>query len=327
MDEIKISVLITTYNGEKYIKECIQSILNQTYHNFEIIVIDDGSKDNTKNIISEFEDDRIKYYYEENSGVSVARNNAKQKASGQYVIYVDCDDTIINTMLEELVKLIKREKPDLILFECNRVFEKDGNIKIESTSLNDGKIKIYSKEEACKGYIYGNKEMTFIIWRKCYKKEILDKVDFPEGMIPEDMATGFDFLYAADKIAYYRRNLYHYRMLPNGLTMVRTLKRENDMLDMYQNDFIKEIKAYPECKKKIISKYFNSLILSSYYIKQIGTKEAKESSRRCKKELENFKFKDLNTKSKMIYIVYMISENLLYKMIKKRATREERKRN
>lgn len=327
MEKIKISVLITVYNGEKYIEKCIESILNQTYCNFEVIIVDDGSKDNTKNKILEFKDDRIKYYYQENSGVSVARNTAKQKASGEYAIYVDCDDTIISTMLEELVEIIQTEKPDLVLFECNRVYEKDGNMRIESTSLNDGRTKTYSKEEACREYIYGNKEMTFIIWRKCYKKETLKKVDFPEGMIPEDMATGFDFLYAANKIIYYRRNLYNYRMLPNGLTMVRTLKRENDMLNMYKNDFEKELKAYPNHRKRITSKYFNSLILSSYYIKQINNEEAEKSNQKCEEELESIKFTNLNIKSKMIYIVHMISKNLLFKIIKRRATVEERKRN
>lgn len=101
-----ISVIVPAYNAEKYIKKCIKSILNQTYSNFEIIIVNDGSTDNTLNIINEFNDKRIRIINQKNGGVSNAKNTALDIIKGDYVTFVDSDDTIPKDALEILINLM-----------------------------------------------------------------------------------------------------------------------------------------------------------------------------------------------------------------------------
>lgn len=125
-----VSIIIPCYNAEKFIAETIQSVLNQTYTNWELIVIDDGSKDNSSKIVASFLlDPRISYFYQENTGVSIARNNGISKVSGSYIAFLDADDVWTPTNLEEKINELQSD-------EIDYVFSNKEHINEDSSSLN-----------------------------------------------------------------------------------------------------------------------------------------------------------------------------------------------
>ncbi|WP_270474902.1 glycosyltransferase family 2 protein [Clostridium cochlearium] len=123
MSQEKVSIIVPVYNCEKYICRCIESILSQSYTSFEIILVDDGSKDNSNTICKKFKDidKRVKVFYQENSGASVARNCGLENSSGEYIMFVDADDHIDSNMLQELVNVAKREESDFVM--CGMVVD------------------------------------------------------------------------------------------------------------------------------------------------------------------------------------------------------------
>ena len=136
-----ISVIIPVYNLENYIENCLNSIVNQTYNELEILCVDDGSSDRSAEIIRSFceKDARVKYFYQENDGVSAARNSGLEKAAGEYIMFVDSDDFIEKNMIETI---LKNKENDLTISNYKRYYGKDkiiNNIEIDE--------KIYNKEE------------------------------------------------------------------------------------------------------------------------------------------------------------------------------------
>lgn len=130
MNQKKISVVIPAYNVEKYIKECLDSILNQTFQDFEIIIVNDGSTDNTLQILRQYEQeysDKVRVFDQENGGQSNARNNAFQYVTGKYLTYIDADDYILKDYLEKLYNCAENEKADLVICSYEK-FKNDGTI-------------------------------------------------------------------------------------------------------------------------------------------------------------------------------------------------------
>ena len=130
--EEKVSIIIPIYNAEKYIKRCIDTIINQTYKNIEIIIKNDGSTDNSINLINKYKnkDNRIIVINQKNAGVSVARNNGIKKRDGTYVMFVDIDDWIELTMVEEMVKIIKEQEVDIVRCNFFRNYEDNTQKKV-----------------------------------------------------------------------------------------------------------------------------------------------------------------------------------------------------
>ena len=130
-----VSVIIPVYNVEKYLKDCINSILNQTYSNWEMILVDDGSVDNSGDICDKFSknDSRIHVIHQTNKGVSFARNKGIEKANGEYLIFIDSDDWIENNMFEEMITAINNTKADACY--CDRYY-KDVNKMIKNLPEN-----------------------------------------------------------------------------------------------------------------------------------------------------------------------------------------------
>lgn len=190
-DRNLISIIIPVYNGQRYIGACLESIVNQTYVNIEVIVINDGSKDKTADIIGEWskKDNRIKLIHKQNEGVSVARNVGISASKGEYVLFVDSDDNLKNTAIEELLVYMDGQNYDLILFgfcvtgNSNR--ENDTHTLKQLISIPKSEIKknMIKSIISTTGNIYG------YIWRAMYSTKMLkvNGVLFPEGIkISED---------------------------------------------------------------------------------------------------------------------------------------------
>ena len=127
---MKFSIIVPTYNREEYIIKCIDSILDQTYDNFEAIIIDDGSTDNTDNLVKKYHDKRIKYFKNTNHGIGYSRNFGLNKAKGDYIFFLDSDDYLDENMLENVLKEIKNH--DILIFNYKEIFESDNHILLNS---------------------------------------------------------------------------------------------------------------------------------------------------------------------------------------------------
>ena len=203
MTEIKVSIIVPVYNVEKYLDRCIQSLVNQSLNNIEIILVDDGSLDNCPKICDEYarNDSRIKVIHKKNAGLGYARNSGLEIASGEYVAFVDSDDYVDITMYEKLYNETIHNKYDIVY--CGFVVEK----KDQSTYIENAKDRILLKKEKiielCRNMIACNVEEknerteSMAVWHGIYKKEIIDrynvKFESERDILSEDIV--FDTLF------------------------------------------------------------------------------------------------------------------------------------
>lgn len=224
----KISVIIPVYKVEKYLKRCVESVVNQTYKNIEIILVNDGSPDKCGEICDAYAkiDSRIKVIHKENGGLSSARNAALDIALGEYIMFVDSDDWISENSLEQLNEYIDMGY-DIINFKFSFVKE---NSKELIETHNDVKDSY-----ECDLITYIDKlfsgELNFFIWNKLYKKNLFDEVRFPEGRNYEDLATIYKLYFKAKKIIVTDYTLYYYWLgNSNSITNNSTVKNMTDYL-------------------------------------------------------------------------------------------------
>ena len=224
----KISIIIPIYNVEKYLRRCIDSIVNQTYKNTEIILVNDGSPDNCREICDEYEeiDSRIKVIHKANGGLSSARNAGLDIASGEYIMFVDSDDWISEDTLEKLNKYVEKGC-DIINFKFS--FAKEGSKNI--IGLQSDLKESYE----CDLISYIDKlfmgELSFFIWNKLYKKDLFNDVRFPEGRNYEDLATIYKLYFKAKNIVVTDYTLYYYWLgNSNSITSNSTIKNMTDYL-------------------------------------------------------------------------------------------------
>ncbi len=208
----KISVIVPVYNIGKYIGRCLESIINQTYDNLEILVIDDGSKDNSGEICDHYaqKDGRIKVIHKENGGVSSARNLGLKMATGDYISFVDGDDYIDNRMYEILLNNLVSTKSDISI--CD--FMTTGVDDDKTIFINN--IYELSNEDAIK-HLYIDKDLTFVsLCSKVYKIEIFHNVIMPCISCAEDNYILYKLLYKSNKIVYTPSKLYKYYQRGNS---------------------------------------------------------------------------------------------------------------
>lgn len=213
----KVSIVIPVYNVEKYIERCLKSILNQTLDSIEVIVIDDGSTDNSGKICDEFSSKykNIKTFHKKNEGVSSARNLGITLAKGEYIGFVDPDDFIHINMYKVLYENAKKVNSDITICSVNEI--RGNNIFTED---NTGKFMMYSKSEAINGYF--NDIYPFnhnYLCNKLFKKELFDNVRMNEKIAyQEDSEIMIKLLNASDSIAYIGKPLYNYDLREGSLS-------------------------------------------------------------------------------------------------------------
>lgn len=247
----KISIIVPIYNGEKFLLECIESILNQTYKNIEVILIDDGSSDNTKKICVYLKnkDSRVKYFFQNNYGVSAARNYGLKKSSGNYIGFVDADDFIDKEMYNILIKKIVESNTDLIM--CNYFrYINSKNYEIQTEPFNYGYCDKNSIVENLIALMIGSNNEDIkcppIMGSNCrclYKKSIIDKFNlrFKDIKIAEDMLFHLEYLCHINNAYVINKPLYYYRLNPNSATH-KYISNFYDTLLKQRNYMIKILK-------------------------------------------------------------------------------------
>lgn len=202
-----ISVIVPIYKVEKYLRECIDSILNQTYTNLEVLLIDDGSPDNCPKICNEYAkmDSRVKVIHKANGGLSDARNVGIDTATGNYIVFVDSDDVIDETMIEKLYLNLTKYNADIS--ECEYVFTKQIPTKIKEKEIQKDE---YNNIEALNSmYVCGGCKV--VAWNKMYKRELFNDIKYPVGKLHEDVFTTYKLLFKANKVVHTNEILYFYR--------------------------------------------------------------------------------------------------------------------
>lgn len=243
LSQEKISVIVAIYNIEKYVEECIKSIIKQTYKNLQIILIDDGSTDKSGEICEKYanQDERIEVIHKKNSGLADTRNTGLRLAKGEYISFIDGDDYIFPTFYEDLYNLIKKYDADIS--ECQFLRIKEENIKKAKEIINEYNNNIEIKQETCNNekaleLLYGTKLNPYVkkvvVWNKIYRKSILEGIEFPLGKLHEDEYTTYKILDRCKKIVSTNKVLHGYIQTNNSI-MRREIKQKriDDNLDAY----------------------------------------------------------------------------------------------
>ncbi|MCQ5146274.1 glycosyltransferase family 2 protein [Enterocloster bolteae] len=234
-DNIQISIVLPIYNVEKYLDECVQSVLNQSYANFELILVDDGSTDGSQMLCEQYKkkDKRIVVIHQKNGGLSSARNTGIKCAHGKYITLIDSDDYVAYDYIEKLYDAIVENSADISMCDFQKVAEGSKLKEIKIPYQIKNKHLIFDKEETIKE-VYNEKfhGIDFVSWAKMYKLELFrtNSIYFPEGKLHEDAFTTYKLFYLSEKIAYIDEPLYFYRIRNGSITSTFSIKR----LDMIQ---------------------------------------------------------------------------------------------
>lgn len=211
-----ISVIVPIYNVAKYLRACLDSIIHQTYYNLEIILVDDGSTDESSSICDEFSDldNRIIIKHQKNGGLSDARNTGIEIATGKYITFVDSDDVIATDMIDYLHKLLVENNADMSLCQMRKIDE-NGRY-IDNPPSVASSVVGYSPEECLRKYFTDSRFDT-VAWSKLYKTKMFSDVRYPKGKYHEDVFTTYKILAKCRIIAIGGERKYMYRARPNSI--------------------------------------------------------------------------------------------------------------
>lgn len=225
----KITVIIPVYNVEIYLNRCINSVINQTFRDLEIILVDDGSLDGSRAICEKYatKDDRIKVFAKENGGLSSARNYGLDRASGDYIYLLDSDDFIHESTLEKLINAMEQYGVDIVSSKLMTVSEEIDS-RLEKKDCDVRFLKSTNKE-------FYLQNISNHACGKLYKKILFEGIRYPENRNYEDIATTFKLYMKANDIAYTQEGLYFYRVLPTAITKTLSRKNIDDLILAYRD--------------------------------------------------------------------------------------------
>lgn len=247
----KVSVIVPIYNVEQYLAKCIDSLLNQTLEDIEIILVDDGATDSSPKICDTYalKDNRIKVIHKSNGGLSDARNVGLEVTKGEYIAFLDSDDWVEPNFYEYLYKLIKREQADIA--QCDYIEAYSHDAKIDFNEII--KENVHTGIEAL--YLLHGEEYvkTVVVWNKIYKRKLFKSIRFPKGKIHEDEATTYKVLHQASKVVNSNLPMVYYRqregsIMAEGFNDKRlyVLEAWREKRDYFEQHNLKELAQHTE---------------------------------------------------------------------------------
>lgn len=301
----KISIIVPCYNVEKYVKKCIESLLNQSFQDIQIIVVDDGSKDSTSSIVKSFDDPRIEYYYKENGGLSDARNFGLNYAKGEYVAFLDSDDWV---------------EPEMYRLMYESAIQNTSDV-VECAYFKDWK----SKQIVCNVKWQPNivRFNPYNVWLKLYKRSLIEKssVQFKPEILYEDFNFNLKISYYVNKVSFVDVPLYHY-IQRDGSIMHTVSKKVLDIFtccdDIY--DFLSKKANY---NFNDIKWYFaKELLVASFfrlckYDAQNNTNYSKQNYIYLKNKFPDWKKSTCLKKNSPINIYLRFVNKFFYELIRK----------
>lgn len=310
----KISIIVPIYNVEKYLKECLDSLINQTYSNLEIILVDDGSTDNCPTICNEYAkmDTRIKVIHKKNAGLSEARNSGMEISTGEYIAFVDSDDYVRKDMYEKMMISINEKKADIVMSGFSRI---DDNKNIIDFLLPLDK-NFYSDKEILEGILLPmigslpkdtlDVKIEMSVWKCLYSNEIIKKHQLrfisERKYISEDIIFHLEYFKYVNRLAIVNEALYVYRLNNTSLTKKYNPNRfeKEKILYLEINNRITEINIEQEKKEEAYLREKRSFLMRT---------------RNCiKAEIKN---KTLKDKKKRERIKMILEDNVVREVLAK----------
>lgn len=250
---MKVSIVIPVYNVEKYLEVCLDSVLEQAYTDYEVILVDDGSTDRSSQICDAYaqQDTRFRVIHQKNGGLSNARNNGAKAATGDYVFFLDSDDCIHPSLLQKMAHIAEEYQAALVQIDFEMVPEEFADYKKNIEA--EEKVFAFDTVEAFYNIDKDNKQIaqdirliTTVVWSKLYRRDLLEKVNFPEDIkLHEDQMVAHRFIVEAGGLVFCRAPLYFYRKRSNSLITEGWTVKRLTILDCYRDrvEWAKRIKA------------------------------------------------------------------------------------
>lgn len=251
-----ISVIVPIYKCEKYLEKCIESIVNQTYKDLEIILVDDGSPDGCAEICDQWarKDERIIVIHKENGGVSSARNTGMGIAKGEFLYFVDADDYIELELCSKVMACFNQQDTDIVVFDAN-IVDINGMVKGSTETLTQGVI---DSAEALLLLMSG--KINSYAWNKIYRRHVFDYVRFPIGRLWEDVATCYKLFMKSTNVYCLPEKLYYYMQREGSI--VHSIN-----VNVLQDIFLARYECYEDCrhigKKEIGNNAFSLTVVAA----------------------------------------------------------------
>lgn len=320
MQKELISVVIPVYNVEDYLERCIQSVINQTYSNLEIILVNDGSTDKSGDICDKYSkiDKRIIVIHKKNGGLSDARNAGIERATGKYIAFVDSDDYIDKEMYEIMYNNLIQNNANISI--VNRYYTFPNGEKVLRYKINEH-IKVMNNIEAIEEM---NSFSTFDMaaWDKLYEKNLFDTIRFPVGKLSEDFYIMYLILEKSKKVVFDSTPLYYYFQRENSITRNKKINFDFAKAAKEQMNYIEG--KYPELEKCVKSAYLSAnLTVYNSHLKQ-NVRPDKEVVKEIKKEIkryypyikENEKIDNIKKIQAKLFLINTKLYNLFFKLYK-----------
>ena len=226
MNDIQLSVIVPVYNVEKYLKECLDSLVNQSLDSMEIIIVNDGSTDTSLDICNKYSEkyEFITLISQKNKGLGAARNEGIRHAKGRYIGFVDSDDYVEKNMFKEMVTSAIKDDLDLVICAVKMYFEDNKKIKVIEKNIYEESI--ITKTTLIKGIV--SRKIQCFAWNKIYKRELFSDIKYEEGVYYEDMYTMYNIALKCNKIKLIDTPFYIYRQRENNITSKVSIKHIND---------------------------------------------------------------------------------------------------
>ena len=307
MEKPLISVIVPAYNVEKFIGKCIDSILRQSFKDFEVLLIDDGAKDSTPEICDACakKDSRIKVYHKENGGLSDARNYGIDRMQGKYVTFIDSDDYVDSGYFEYLYGLITQEEDIQIAMCGKKSVREDENASPDPETFHE----IITGERAVQKMLCGNGS-GHSAWGKLYSANLWKTVRYPKGKIYEDYATTYRVMALVDKAAWGNAAMYFYVQHIESIMHQKCSRRSLSLVDIADEETEFIVKEWPALKQEALARKVTSELKCLQNILNAKNEEFDdykqkivEDVRRHKGELLASKKVALKTKIKIIALL------------------------
>lgn len=330
MNDISASIIVPIFNGEKFLKECIDSLVNQTLHDIEIILVDDGSVDSSMEICNEFAktDDRIIILQQENSGSSNARNNGIEHSSGKYISFVDADDIICSNMIESLVNKAEETGAEIVICNYFRMYENESiaqNKHLTKDFILDTKDSIneFQRQLLIKGYKSDIPRLALlgVPWGRVYSRNMIERnnVRFQKELrIMQDEPFNLLAFQNSNRIAVMKEPLYNYRVLQSSMsnkpheTIIQYIENVFKVEESFCNKYKTDDKYFADILnvKKVVNtyKFFDKYYFTKSYLESHKFKEITRQIRDLLDRepyfsaLKNINFK-LLTKSELVFVL------------------------
>ena len=277
----EVSVIVPVYNVEKYLEKCLNSLVNQTLENIEIIIVNDGTKDNSEEIIKKFIEKypkKIVYLKKENGGLSDARNYGIPYAKGEYIAFLDSDDYVEKDIYKVMYELAKKENSDMVV--CDFLWEYPNKVREDIGQVYKGKKEMLEK-------------VRVVAWNKLIRKSILEKtqIQFPKGLRYEDVEFTYKLIPHLNKVSFLKKPYIHYIQRENSISNVQN-ERTKEIFTVLDDviAYYKENNFYDEYKDELEYIYARYLLCSSLL------RMVKIQDKETRKNMLKITWENLNTK-------------------------------